>query len=138
MIDFATKETHASLESIASRHLAADEETEPDPFDSREAKEAAVAVMRGRMTSFILKMALAPSAQRDPEELVIARARHEALMRLLPELDDEERAFVKHFYEDEQTLEATGERMGVHKRTATRIHQRLKQRLTPKLVGHEP
>jgi RNA polymerase sigma factor (sigma-70 family) len=138
MIDYATKEAHASLETHVSYQLVADEEVEPDPFEFQDPHPTAVSVLRGRITSFLLKSALAPPPERDPEELLIALARHEAVQHVLSELDEEERAFVKHFYEDEQTLEATGARMGVHKRTATRIHQRLKQRLAPKLVGHGP
>jgi RNA polymerase sigma factor FliA len=134
MVDYALREANASIQSIATRHLLADEEAEPDTIDFQEPRAQAIGTLRGRMTSFILRTALAPEPSPDPEELLVSKTRHETVQRLLSELDSEERTFLQHFYEDGQNLETTGARMGVHKRTATRIHQRIKKRLTPLLL----
>jgi RNA polymerase sigma factor for flagellar operon FliA len=134
MVDYAQREAQASRASLATSQLLADEEPGPETVDFQEPREHALAVLRGRITSFILRTALAPEPDPDPEALLVAKTRLETVQRLLPQLDDEERTFLQHFYVDGENLETTGARMGIHKRTATRIHQRIKKRLTPLLV----
>lgn len=137
MLDHARKEIGRGLHLDGLEHAVRDEEAETDPLamDERTDKQEALDMLRGRIAGFVGTLALnrtvaAPSA----EESHLAEARNRRVRDQVEQLPEEERAFVAQFYDEGMTLDQIAENRRTSKRTVSRIHERIKNKLSKRLL----
>lgn len=144
MVRVATGEAFGSLHILLRKKLAAaDPDWQPPEeltleqalVDTPEkAKARAVAwVQRQAAGMFVTALRTMADAEVDTERETMraeerARAR-EGLSRALADLDDNERYFVDRHYTDGATFEQIAQELGVVKRTITRLHDKVKDKL---------
>ena len=134
LLDYAKKETQSPLAVFASVCASRDEDPESAEklnLDT-DPEQIVQETLQGRIAAFVAAQELAGSAPSAEEEHRKASrgARVRAAVASLPE---EESTFVRLFYEDELTLEEIASRMGGSKRHASRVHQRVKEKLSRRL-----
>lgn len=133
MRDFAAKEQRARARLFSTEVGIRDEEAEATSFIiDEQPREALVESLRGRIATYVAATELdarAPSV----EDLHRSASREQRVRAAVSSLTKEDQKFVKNFYEKGLTLEDTATAMEISKRTATRIHQRVKQVLSVKL-----
>lgn len=115
--------------------LTLDEALEDSP---EKARERAVAWIRKQAAGmFVASLQVQVQRTRDGEADVIARQerRHaiDMLKLAIEDLDEQERHFVRRFYEDGATLEAIAQERRVVVRTVTRVADRVKTKLAKAL-----
>ena len=105
--------------------------------DSPEAATArGVQWLRQQATESALGTLFAPEEHvpaADAAERMFREERLQALTTAVQELDEQERYFVRRYYADDADLDTIATELGVVKRTASRIHQRVKLQLEKKL-----
>lgn len=133
MLDYARKERKiGGRELVGARLAARDEEVaEVSLTETRPAREAILAGLRARVACSVTCDAVSTDDSSD-DKLDRAQRRH-AVRTALATLPDDEREFFHRFYEQELTLEEIGVAMGRSKKTAQRIHERIKEKLAQTL-----
>lgn len=144
MVRDSTREEHGSLHILMRKAFLADDGnvSPPPPLSLEEsledtqekAKERAVAWARKQAAGMIFAALKAQAAEAvDEERTIQSRFGRDHTTRVLREcvadLDDTERYFVKRFYDEEATLDEIAVELSCVKRTATRIHDRVKKKL---------
>ena len=135
LLDYAKKEVQAPLAVFASVTASRDEEAEsaetlqldPDPPE-----QVLHETLQGRIAAFVAAQELAGSAP-SAEEVHRKASRSERVRAAVASLPEEESTFVRLFYEDELTLEQVASATGSSKRHVSRVHQRVKKKLTSRL-----
>ncbi len=145
MLDLAHRETFIVRRTLQGIARAASETVEIEPsadswFEPSPVPERSevLANLRARAAELVAVAFAGGTQALTAEDAVIEEEeRRSTLTRLrhgLADLDEKERAFVRAYYEEEETLEAIATRMGVVKRTVQRLHDRIKVKLAGALM----
>ncbi len=137
-------EAFGKLHIVIKRALSADVEPPPSELTLDEALEDSPEKARARAVAWAKKQAAgmlvaalhARTEEATPEAPSTAREKTQTgavLSRALSGLDDDEQYFVKRYYHDEQPFEVIAGELGVVKRTVTRMHDRIKEKLAERL-----
>ncbi len=137
MFKYARKESSRGLPVFALAQSLRDEEAEVDvlDFDLRSEREIATDHLKARIASFVAAVALqTPREAQSPEDAHGAAARERAVEEAVTELPEGDRLFVELFYTKGLTLEEIANETKVSRRTATRMHNKIKKKLAAKLL----
>jgi len=110
--------------------------SQPSADGPEQARQRAVGWARREAVSMIAAALLGTPPAGAEQQLIAEQQRsfgNTALDQAIAELSDEQQQFVQLYYREEATLAQIAEHLGVSKRTAVRIHERIKTSLAQKL-----